>query len=105
MRGARERRWNSERRMVFIGTVLAKTLGVKNSKDKWARLLSRIYHWTNSHIGALIKDTCRAGKSRGARAGAICERDKEKSAEMAYNRKIKAGHIRAEVYQATNHGK
>ena len=102
LRGDREQRWNSKRPMVFIGTVLAKTPGFKNSKDIRARLLSRMEHWTDGHIGALIEDTCGAGKSRGACAGAISERDKEESAVMTYNRKVKAGHIRAAVRQATN---
>ena len=66
--------------MVFIGTVLAKTPGVKKSKYIQARILSRMDRWTDGHIGALVEDTCRAGKSRGARAGAISERDKEESA-------------------------
>ena len=75
--------------MVFIRTVLAKTLGVKKSKGIQARLLSRMDHWTDDHIVALIKDTCGAGKSRGARARAISKRDKEDSVVMAYDRKIK----------------
>ena len=31
--GARERRWNSKRPMMFIGAVLAQILGVKKFKD------------------------------------------------------------------------
>ena len=91
--------------MVFIRTVLAKTLGVKKSKGIQARLLSRMDHWTDDHIVALIKDTCGAGKSRGARARDISKRDKEDSVAMAYNRKLKAGHIRSAVRQATDRGK
>ena len=51
LRGARERSWNSERPMVFIGTVLAKTPGVKKAKDIRARLLRRMDHWTNGIQG------------------------------------------------------
>ena len=62
-------------------------------------------HWTDDQIGALVEDTCGTGKSRGAHKGKISERDKEESAAMAYNRKVKARHIRAAVRQATDHGK
>ena len=44
LRGTRERRWNSKRPMVFIGTVLAKIQGVKKSKYIRARLLRRMDH-------------------------------------------------------------
>ena len=91
--------------MVFIGTVLAKKPGVKKAKYILSRLLRRMDHWTDGHIGALVEDTCGDGKSRGARAGKISERDKEESAAMAYNRKVKARHIRAAVLQATDRGK
>ena len=40
--------------MVFIGTVLAKTPGVKKAKDKRARLLRRMDHWTDGQIRALV---------------------------------------------------
>ena len=91
--------------MVFISTVLAKTPGVKKAKDIRVRLLSRMDHWTDSQIGALVENTCGSGKSRGARAGKISERDKEESAAMAYDRKVNAGHIQAAVSQATERGK
>ena len=90
--------------MVFIGTVLTKTPGVNKAKDIHARLLRKMDHWTDGQMGALVEDTCGAGKSRGARTGEISERNKEESAEMAYDRKVNAGHIRAEVCQATDHG-
>ena len=61
--------------------------------------------WTDVHIGALVEDTCGDGKSRGARAGAISKRDKEESASMSYDRKVKVGHIRAAVRQTTDCGK
>ena len=62
-------------------------------------------HWTDDQIGALVEDTCGTGKSRGARAGKINERENEESAAMAYDRKVKAGHIRAAFRQATDRGK
>ena len=40
--------------MVFIGTVLAKTPGVKKAKDIRARLLRRMDHWTDGQIRALV---------------------------------------------------
>ena len=54
-------------------------------------------HWTNSQIGTLVEYTRGAGKSRGAYAGNISEQDKEESAAMSYDRKVKAGHIREAV--------
>ena len=60
--------------MVFIGTVLAKTPGVKKTKDIRARLLRKMDHWTDGQIGALVEDTCGAGKSRGACAGKISKK-------------------------------
>ena len=62
-------------------------------------------HWTDGQIGALVEDTCGAGKSRGASAGKISKKEKEESAAMAYDRKVKAGHIRVAVRQATDRGK
>ena len=91
--------------MVFIGKLLAKTSGVNKSKEIRSRLLRRMDHWTDGHIGALVKDTCGSGKARGARAGAISEQDKEESAAMAYDRKVNAVHIWAAVCQSTNRGK
>ena len=91
--------------MVFIGTVLAKKPGVKKAKYILSRLLRRMDHWTDGHIGALVEDTCGDGKSRGARAGKISERDKEESVAMTYDRKVNAGHIRAAVSQATERDK
>ena len=102
LRGSRERCWNSKIPMVFKGTVLAKIPGVKNSKDIRARLLRRMDHWTDGHIGSLIKDTCGTGNARGVCAGAISKRDKEKIDAVAYDRKVKAGHILASVRQATD---
>ena len=105
LQGARERRWNIKRLMVFFGTVLAKTPGIKKSKDIRARLLRRMDHWTDGHIRALIEDTCGAVKARGAHSRAIRECDKEQSAAMACYRKVKAVHIQAAFRQATNRGK
>ena len=105
LRGAQERRWNSKRPMVFIGTVLAKIPGVKNSKDIRARLLSRMDHWKDGLIGALVEETCRTENSCKGRAGEIRERDREEQESTAYGRTIKAGHIRVAVQQATNRGK
>ena len=90
--------------MVFIGTVLAKTPGVKNSKDIRARLLRRMDHWTDGHTGALVEDTCGTRKAIGVCAGSISEQDKEESAAMSYDSKLKAGHIQAAVHQATDRG-
>ena len=105
LRGARERRWNSKRPMVFIGTVLAKTPGVKNSKDIRVRLLRKMDHWIDGLVGALVEGTCGTDKAQGGRAGAISERDKKERASMAYNRTVKARHLRSAVRQATNRGK
>ena len=91
--------------MVFIRMVLAKTPGVKYSKYIRARLLRRMDHWTDSHMRELVEDTCGEGKYRGARAVAISEREKEESVTMAYDKKVKAGHIRAAVLQANDRGK
>ena len=52
-----------------------------------------------------MEDTCGAGKSRGACAGKISEQDKEESAAMAYDRKVKTRHIGEAVCQATDRGK
>ena len=85
--------------------VPANTPGVKKSKEIQAILLRRMDHWTDGIIGALVEDTYEAGKSRGARAGAIRERDKDESTAMSYDRKVKAGHIRTVFHQATDRRK
>ena len=91
--------------MVFIETVLDKILGVENSKDIQSRLLSRMDHWTDGLICALVEETCGTGKARGGRARAISERDCEECRSMAYDRTVNAGHIWVAVRQATNWGK
>ena len=66
LHGAWEQCWNIERPMVFIGTVLAKIPGVKNSKYIQARLLRRMEQWKDVLVGTLVKDTCGTGKARNS---------------------------------------
>ena len=54
IQGSQERRWNSERPMVFIGKVLAKIPGIKASKDIRVRILRRVDQWAAKAIGALV---------------------------------------------------
>ena len=77
LHSARERCWNSEQPIVFIGTVLVQIQGVKNFKDIRVRILRRMHHCTDGLIGALVEDTCGTGNARGGRAWSISKRDRE----------------------------
>ena len=101
LRGARERRWNSERSMVFIGTMLAKIPGVKKSKDIRARLLRGVDQWKDGIISDLVKDTYGTGKSHNDRARTISERDHKERTSMAYDQNVKADHIWSAVRHQT----
>ena len=61
LRGARERRWNSER----------------TPKGGWTT-------GQTASSAPFVEDTCGAGKTRGACTGAISEREREESAAMAH---------------------
>ncbi|KAI2490762.1 hypothetical protein MHU86_23809 [Fragilaria crotonensis] len=55
-RGVRERRWNSERPLVFVATVLQTTQGVRRAKDIRSRLAQRMDLWDQGHFKALVDD-------------------------------------------------
>ena len=55
--GVRERKWNSERPLVFVATILQKTPGVRRAKDIRRRLARRMDLWDQGVHSALIDDT------------------------------------------------
>ena len=55
-RGIRDRRWNSERTMIFAAVILQKAKGVTKAKDIRARLKSRLDLWDQGGPIALIDD-------------------------------------------------
>ena len=55
-RSVRERRWNSERALIFAACVLRKSPGVIQSRDIKRRVERRLQLWTDGHYDALVQD-------------------------------------------------
>ena len=91
--------------MVFIGKVLSKILGVKNSKDIRSRLLQSMDHWNDGLTRALVKDTRGTNKARNGHSREISKRERKKRESTAYDQIVKDGHIQAVARQATDRGK
>ena len=89
--GARERRWNSEKPLVFAAVTLQMTPGVRRSKETWQRLARRVDLWDQGCVSALVDDMEAEIKSRiqGYRAP-----DKE-AMVRACNAKVLSGRLRS----------
>ena len=70
LRGVRERKWNLERPLVFIGVALVKTSGVLKSQSVRARITRRLDLWAQGLFVGLVKDTEAEGMLRIGRAPA-----------------------------------
>jgi hypothetical protein len=99
--GVHERRWNSERTLVFAACVLRKSPGVIRARDIKRRVERRLQLWTDGHYNALVQDIVGeamkgAGSGRGTADEDIIARK--------YNLIVLDGKLRAAVRFATNHG-
>jgi hypothetical protein len=99
-RGVRERRWNSERPLVFVSVVLQTTSGVRRARDIRKRLEQRMRLWDQGRYGALVDDT--EAEVQG-RIGTGLPPDEETKAR-AYNARVLSGRIRSAVRTITRRG-
>ena len=95
----RERQWNSERPMVFIGVILQKGDGVVRAKDIRQRMTQRMDLWEQGHYVALVDDT-EAGLA--ARAHPSRRTPDPESIARAFNSKVLSGRLRSAVRGLTS---
>jgi hypothetical protein len=99
--GVRERRWNSERALIFAACVLRKRPGVIRARDIKRRVERRLKLWTDGHYDALVQDI--VGEAmRGAGSGR--DRADEEIIARKYNAMVLDGKLRAAVRFATDRG-
>ncbi len=99
--GIRERRWNSERTLLFTVYVLRKSPGVIRARDIKCRVEHQLQLWTDGHYNALVQNII-GEAMRGAGSGRGMA-DKDIIARK-YNSMVLDGKLRAAVRFATNRG-
>jgi hypothetical protein len=99
--GVCERRWNSERALIFAACVLRKSPGVIRARDIKRRVERRLQLWTDGHYNALVQDIVGEAK-RGASSG-WGTADEDINARK-YNSLVLDGKLCAAVHFATNRG-
>ncbi|KAI2504762.1 hypothetical protein MHU86_9698 [Fragilaria crotonensis] len=97
-RGVRERRWNSERPLVFVATVLQTTQGVRRAKDIRSRLAQRMDLWDQGHYKALVDDDEGEVLSRQPSSRPPDEEARARS----FNARVLSGRLRSAVRTLTN---
>jgi hypothetical protein len=89
--GARNRRWNSERPLVFAAVILQTKTGVRRAGDIRRRLTARMDLWTKGRFAALVDDTEVELQSKTATSG----RPDEEARARAYNARVLSGRLRS----------
>ena len=97
-RGVRERRWNSERPLVFVATVLQTTPGVRRAKDIRSRLAQRMDLWDQGHFKALVDDAEGEVLSRQPSSRPPDEEARARS----FNARVLSGRLRSAVRTLTD---
>ncbi|KAI2494156.1 hypothetical protein MHU86_20388 [Fragilaria crotonensis] len=97
-RGVRERRWNSERPLVFVATVLQTTPGVRRSKDIRSRLAQRMDLWDQGHFKALVDDAEGEVQSRQPSS----RPPDEEAQARSFNARVLSGRLRSAVRTLTD---
>ena len=96
-RGVRERKWNSERVVVFLLVVLRRTAIVKRARDVRRRVEMRLDLWEQGCHSALVDDTEAEAKGGAKRTS----RDRAAAAK-AFHAKVMAGRLRSAVRGLTD---
>ena len=91
-RGVRERRWNSERVIVFLVTVLRRTPTVSRARDIKARLSQRLQLWADGCYSALVDNT-----ESEALGGSPRPAKDDEAAARAYDAQVLSGRLRQAV--------
>ena len=63
LQGVTERRWNSERFIVFQSVILQRSREVKKAKDIRRRIEGRLRDWKEGKYDMLVQDTVRTSLS------------------------------------------
>ena len=96
--GVRERKWNSERALIFAACVLRKSPGVVRARDIKRRVERRLNLWVDGQYDALVQDIVgEAMRGVGSGRGTV---DEELIARK-YNSMVLDGKLRAAVRFAT----
>ena len=99
-RGVRDRKWNSERPLVYAKAILQTTPGVKRAKDIRARLEKRMDLWDEHKFRTLVNDVEEEVKGRFP---STRERNEETRAR-AFNSRVLSGRLRSAVRHLTQRG-
>ena len=98
-KGVRERKWNSERPMMYAKLILQTTPDVKKSCDIRTGLDLRMTLWEQGRIRALIDDVI---AEIGGKPHVRREKDKAAKAQ-SYQARAISGRLRSAVREVTNH--
>ena len=100
-KGVRERKWNSERVIVFFAVILRKEPGKWKYSENRELLKSRLDMWEAGKYATL----CRACVERGRVYPVPSRREDPERRAKKYNAMVQAGKVRSAVRQATDrHG-
>ena len=94
LRGVRERKWNSERPLVFLAVVLRRRPGCTRSRDIKRRVEHRLALWEQGKFDALVQDATRMALIS---AGSGLRTVDPESKARAYNSKVLDGKVSAAV--------
>jgi hypothetical protein len=97
-RGMRERKWNSERALIFATCVLRKSPGINRARDIKHRVERRLTLWIGGQYNALVQDI--VGKAmRGVDSGR--DTADEELIARKYNHMVLDSKLRAAVHFTT----
>jgi hypothetical protein len=99
-RQVRERKWNSERPLVFVAVVLQTTPEVRRARDIRQRLSRRMDLWEQGCHAALVDDTEAEVGSRGTSTRA----PDDETLARAFNARVLSGRLHSAVRNLTNRG-
>lgn len=94
LRGALERKWNSERLVVFCSVVLQRERGISGAKAIRQRISQRMDLWEKGHWEALVEDTVRTNLRLRANS---TENTDEETVRRVYCRLLLQGKVREAV--------
>jgi hypothetical protein len=100
--GIVERKWNSDRFVVFQAVILQKHRDVKGAGDIRKRINNRLDSWANESFAMLVQDTQRTALSQLSRLQGT---ETEEQRAKTFNRLILQGKIRAGVRYVTEREK
>ena len=98
--GARERRWNSERPIVFVATILQSSSGRLSAADIRRRLSNRMDAWADKRYEALVRDT----EMEGCRSLPPRKEEAEEREARKFNAAVLNGELRRAVRHLTSRG-